>query len=314
MVHYMSKRFLQTLVIVLLVAGLTFILINVMPRDQVYALYGTEISQEEYDAAYIELGLDRSIAYRFVQWGKSLLSGDFGTSYRYHMPVTQIIGQKIGITLYLSVVSTVISFPIGIIFGIICAVKRGKWQDNVITFTANLLSSVPAFVVAIALLYLFCIKLKWLPTTGFTFPWVDPGRHFRQILMPMVCLSIGSIAGICRQTRSSMLEAIRQDYVRTAYAKGLREKVVLRRHVLRNGLIPVVTLIGNRLAYMIGGSVFIENVFSIPGMGSMMVQAVNDVDVPVIQVCVIMTAFSVSLAYLFTDFLYVAVDPRISLK
>ena len=200
------------------------------------------------------------------------------------------------------------------LLGVITAVKRGKWQDTVLTLMANLTASLPGFVIAIVLLYVFCIKLKVLPSTGFTFPWQDFGKHIRQLILPLFCLSLGGIAGICRQTRSSMLEAIRQDYVRTARSKGLKENYIIKTHVLRNGLIPIITMIGGRLAHMIGGSVFIENVFSIPGMGTLMVQAVNDVDVPVMQACVMLSALVISLAYLVTDFLYVAVDPRISLQ
>lgn len=314
MTQYILKRLGQTLIIVILVSFLAFILVSIMPKDPVYALYGTEISQEEYEAAYRALNLDKPILTRYFMWAKAFVSGDFGISYRYHLPVTDLISQKIGVTLYLSVVSTMISFPLGILMGVITAKKRGKWQDTILTLFANLTASIPNFVIAIALLYLFCIKLKLLPSTGFTFPWVDFEKHIRQIIMPMFCLSLGGVAGICRQTRSSMLEAIRQDYVRTARSKGLKENLIIRKHVLRNGLIPIITLIGNRLAHMIGGSVFVENVFSIPGMGSLMVQAVNDVDVPVMQACVMLTALVISLAYLITDFLYLAVDPRISLK
>lgn len=314
MTAYLLKRISQTLVIIMLVSFVAFLLVSLMPRDQVYALYGTELTQEEYDMHYLELNLDKPIVYRYALWAKDFLSGNLGISYRYHRPVTEIIGQKIGITLYLSVASTLISFPLGIALGITTAVKRGKWQDTLLTLLANLCGSIPGFVIAIVLLYVFCIQFKLLPPTGFTFPWVDFIKHIRQVLLPLTCLSIGGIAGICRQTRSSMLEAIRQDYVRTARSKGLKEKYIIHKHVLRNGLIPVITLLGGRLARMIGGSVFVENVFSIPGMGSLMVQAVNDVDVPVMQACVMLTALVISVSYLVTDFLYVVVDPRISLK
>ncbi len=314
MTRYLLKRLGQTLIIVVLVSIFTFLLVNLMPKDPVYALYGNDISQEEYDAAFRNMGLDKPILYRYAVWAKAFLSGDFGTSYRYHLPVTQLIGQKIGITLYLSVLSTLISFPLGMLLGVITAVKRGKWQDTVLTLLANLTASLPGFVIAIVMLYVFCIKLKVLPSTGFTFPWEDFQKHIRKLILPLFCLSLGGIAGICRQTRSSMLEAIRQDYVRTARSKGLKENTIIKTHVLRNGLIPIITMIGGRLARMIGGSVFIENVFSIPGMGTLMVQAVNDVDVPVMQACVMLSALVISLAYLVTDFLYVVVDPRISLQ
>lgn len=314
MVKYIAKRLGQTMLIVFLVSFLTFLLVAIMPKDPVYILYGTDITPEEYDIAYKALGLDQPLLVRYADWLGNALRGNFGVSYKYHMPVMEVIGQKIGVTLYLSIVSTCISFPLGILFGIITAVKRGKWQDTVITLIANISASIPGFVLAVGMMYVLSVKYNLLPTSGFTFPWVDLQKHFLQIIMPMFCLSLGGIAGICRQTRSSMLEAIRQDYVRTARSKGLEEKVIISKHVLKNGLIPIITLIGGRLAHMIGGAVFIENVFSIPGMGSLMVNSVNNFDIPVIQACVLLTSIVISLAYFVTDMLYLAVDPRITLK
>lgn len=314
MAKYMFKRLGQTMLIIVLVSFLTFLLVSLMPKDPVYSLYGTDISQEEYDQHYVEMGLDKPVLVRYAAWAGQVLHGDFGTSYRYHDSVTSIIGQKLGVSMYLSIVSTLISFPIGILLGVITAVKRGKWQDSVLTVLANICGSIPSFVIAVVMLWIFSINLKLLPSTGFTYPWEDLGLHLKQIIMPMVCLSIGGIAGVCRQTRSSMLESIRQDYVRTARAKGLKENFIIRKHVMRNGLVPIITLIGSRLSMMLGMTIFVESVFSIPGIGSLMVNSVNNADIPVIQACVMLSAAIISLAYLFTDFLYVVVDPRISLS
>ena len=314
MAKYMFKRLGSTLIIVVIVSILTFLLVSLMPKDPVYSLYGTDITQEEYDMRYVEMGLDKPILVRYLNWAADVLHGDFGTSYRYHDDVLKIIGEKLGVTMYLCFVSTLISFPIGILLGIITAVKRGKWQDNLLTMLANVTSSIPSFVIAIVLLWVFCIRLRLLPSSGFTFPWVDFGEHIQQIIMPLICLSIGGVASVCRQTRSSMLEAIRQDYVRTARSKGLKEGFIIYKHVLRNGLVPIITMIGSRLSMMMGMTVFVENVFAIPGIGSLMVESVNNVDMSVLQACVMLSAVIISLAYLFTDFLYVVVDPRISLS
>lgn len=314
MTKYIAKRLGQTILIVFLVSFLTFLLVAVMPKDPVYILYGTDLTAEEYNYYYEAMGLNQSVFLRYLNWLAGVLHGDFGVSYKYHLPVTEIISQKIGVTLYLSIVSTLISFPLGILFGVITAVKRGEWQDTVLTMIANLSASIPGFVLGIALMFFFCVQLKLLPTSGFTFPWVDFGLHIKQIILPMFCLSLGGIAGVTRQTRSSMLEAIRQDYVRTARSKGLEENYIIFKHVLKNGLIPIVTLIGGRMAMMIGGSVFVENIFSIPGMGSLMVNSVNNYDIPIIQACVLLTSVVISVAFFITDMLYLAVDPRITLK
>lgn len=314
MTKYIAKRLGQTILIVFLVSFLTFLLVAIMPKDPVYILYGTDLTVEEYHIHYVEMGLDQSVYVRYFNWLVDVLHGDLGISYKYHSPVTEIISQKIGVTMYLSIVSTLISFPLGILFGVITAVKRGKWQDTVLTMLANLSASIPGFVLGMGLMFYFCVRLKLLPTSGFTFPWVDFGLHIKQIILPMFCLSLSGIAGVTRQTRSSMLEAIRQDYVCTARSKGLEENYIISKHVLKNGLIPIVTLIGGRMAMMIGGAVFVENIFSIPGMGSLMVNSVNNYDVPVIQVCVLLSSVVISVAFFITDMLYLVVDPRITLK
>lgn len=311
---YITNRLWQMVVTIVMVSILSFFVVSMMPKDQVYSLYGNDITQEEYDAAYKELKLDKSVVVRFLYWAGDALRGDLGSSYKYRMPIMEVMGPKLAITLYLSIISTLISFPVGIIFGIITATKRGKWQDSVFTFLANLTASIPSFVVAIAILYLFCMKWKLLPTNGFTWPWDGFTKHILQIILPMFALSLSGIASITRQTRSSVLEVIGQDYIRTSRSKGLKEKFIVYKHVMRNALIPVVTLFGNRLAFMIGGSLFVEAVFSIPGMGTLMVQSVNSMDVPVIQASVLLSALAISVAYLITDILYMAIDPRITLQ
>lgn len=314
MLKYLLKRLGQTAVIIILVSFATFLLVSIMPRDPVYAMYGTDIDEEQYQIGRQELNLDKPIVQRYMIWANGVIHGDFGISYKYHTPVTQVIGSKIGVSMYLSFVSMIISMPIGILLGIITAVKRGKWQDTVLTLLANVTASVPSFVLGVVLIWLFTIKVKLFPTGGFTFPWVNFAKSMKQGFLPLVCLSIGGIAGTCRQTRSSMLEAIRQDYVRTARSKGLKEGFIIYKHVMRNGLIPIITLIGGRLSSLIAGSAFIENVFGIQGMGNLLVNSVNNVDIPMMQATVMLTALVVSIAYLVTDLLYVIVDPRISLK
>ena len=229
-------------------------------------------------------------------------------------PGDEVISGKLGTTLYMAVLSLLLSMPIGILLGTVTAVKRGQWADTIITLFSNLLIAIPQFVTAILFLYYISMKWKLLPPQGFTWPWVDFHKHIQQLIMPLTCLTLCGIAGFCRQTRSSVLEVLGQDYVRTARAKGLKETRILWKHVMNNGLIPILTMIGGRLASLIGGSIFVENVFNIPGMGNLMVKAVNTMDIPVIQALVLITAAVISVAYIITDLLYVAVDPRISLS
>ncbi len=312
---YILKRLLQTIVVMVIVAVATFFLTSMMPGDPVIAVSGKEdITQEEYDQIYHELNLDKSVIERFGIWVWDAVHLDFGTSYTYNEPVWDVIAARIPVTLYLAILALVLSMPIGMLFGVITAVKRGTKTDTVITLIANITSCLPQFWIAVCLMYIFGLKLGWLPSFGLDWAWdVGLGEHLKHLIMPLFCLAIGGVAVFTRQTRSSMLEVIRQDYVRTARSKGLSEKKVISKHIMRNGLLPIITILGNRLAFMIGGSMFVENVFTIPGMGTLVVRSVQARDIPTIQALVLVTAFVCSMAYILTDLLYVAADPRISL-
>lgn len=314
MAKYLLNRIMQTIALLLIVSLLSFFLVSLMPSDPVYAQFGTDITQEEYQVAFVRMGLDKPIIVRYLTWLGNVVKGDFGTFYCYHKGVWEVISGKLGTTLYMAVLSLLLSMPIGILLGTVTAVKRGQWADTIITLFSNLLIAIPQFVTAILFLYYISMKWKLLPPQGFTWPWVDFHKHIQQLIMPLTCLTLCGIAGFCRQTRSSVLEVLGQDYVRTARAKGLKETRILWKHVMNNGLIPILTMIGGRLASLIGGSIFVENVFNIPGMGNLMVKAVNTMDIPVIQALVLITAAVISVAYIITDLLYVAVDPRISLS
>ena len=207
--RYILQRLGQTLLILLIVSFITYLLIDFLPGDPIAAMLGGEISQETYDWWYQELNLDKPVLIRYVLWLKNALMGDFGHSASYSVPVLQIIGERVPVTLYLSVLAFLISVPLGILFGIISAVKRGKPADTAVTLTANVCCCLPQFWLGILLMYIFTIVLKWLPSSGWVWPWEDFGESVRRTIMPLTCLTIGGIASITRQTRSSMLEVIR---------------------------------------------------------------------------------------------------------
>ena len=309
--NYICKRLGQTLVVLFLVSIGVFFLMDMLPGDPVYAIYGEEISQSEYDKAYLELGLNKPTIVRYVDWLKDSASGNFGMSSQSRVPVSELLAVRVPITIYLAVLSFVISMPLGILFGIISAVYRGRPIDTVVTLAANICACLPQFWVAILLLYVFSMKLGLLPSYGFTWFYDDFGKSMRQMAMPLFCLVLHGVAGTTRQTRSSMLEVIRQDYIRTARSKGLKERKVIYLHALKNGLIPVISVMGTRLAHLVGGSMFVESVFSIPGMGSLFVKSIVSRDIPVVQACVLLTSLVSCAAYIVTDILYVLVDPRI---
>ena len=304
------------LIVIVIVSLATFFLTNLVPGDIVYTVAGSdEIDDAMYDRIYHELNLDKSTFERYGIWVKSALKGDFGMSYAYSKPVWDLIKDRIPTTLYISIMSIVFSVPIGVLFGIITAVFRKKWPDTVFTLTANIMNCLPQFWIGILLLYIFCLKLKWLPSMGFGFPAkVGWPKFIQTSIMPIICGSLNAIAGFTRQTRTSMLEVIRQDYIRTARAKGISERKVYFKHMMKNGLIPIITVLGGRLAHILGGSMIIENIFSIPGMGVLARTSVEGKDIPTLQAIVLITTLVSCAAYILTDIAYVIVDPRISLS
>ena len=304
------------LIVIVIVSLATFFLTNLVPGDIVYTVAGSdEIDDAMYDRIYHELNLDKSTFERYGIWVKNALKGDFGMSYAYSKPVWDLIKDRIPTTLYISIMSIVLSVPIGVVFGMITAVFRKKWPDTVFTLIANVLNCLPQFWIGIILLYVFCLKLRWFPSLGFGFPAkVGWPQFIKTSIMPIICGSLNAIAGFTRQTRTSMLEVIRQDYIRTARAKGLSEGKVYFKHTMKNGLIPIITVLGGRLAHILGGSMIIENIFSIPGMGVLARTSVEGKDIPTLQAIVLITTLVSCAAYILTDIAYVVVDPRISLS
>ena len=313
MLRYILQRLGQTFIILIIVSFMTYLLIDFLPGDPIAAMTGGEISGETYDRLYHELNMDKPVLVRYVMWLGDALTGNFGMSQSYNKTVLTVIGERLPVTMYLSLLAFLISVPLGIVFGIISAVKRGTVADTAVTLTANICCCLPQFWLGILFMYVFSMLLGWLPSMGFVWPWDNFSQSIRQTIMPLLCLTIGGIASITRQTRSSMLEVIRQDYIRTARSKGLKQKKVIYVHALKNALLPVITLMGLRLGGMIGGSVFVENVFVIPGMGSLLVNAINSQDIQLIQGCVLMITLFTSVVNLITDIVYVVVDPRIKI-
>ena len=213
MVRYILQRLGQTLIILLIVSLMTYLLIDFLPGDPIAAMTGGEISGETYDRLYHELNMDKPVLVRYLMWLRDALCGNLGTSQSYHRTVADIIGERLPVTLYLSLLAFFISIPLGIVFGIISAVKRGKAADTIVTLTANVCCCLPQFWLGILFMYVFSMQLSWLPSSGFVWPWENLALSLRSTIMPVLCLAIGGIASITRQTRSSMLEVIRQDYI-----------------------------------------------------------------------------------------------------
>ncbi|MDR0838053.1 MAG: ABC transporter permease [Oscillospiraceae bacterium] len=317
MISYIIRRLLYAVLIVILVSVTVFTLIRLLPGDPIEILVSQDIMQdaardpEYYARLRSEYGLDKPIPIQFINWFFKMLRGDFGKSIIRKFDILGEMKSRIVVTLSLGIVSFIISNVVGILLGILSAIRRGKIVDTVVTVIANIGVTAPTFWIAILLIYFIGFKLKLLPLYGYTLPWKDFGTSVRQSIMPVFVMALGPISMTCRQARSSILEVLNQDHVRTAWSKGLTERKVIFRHVLKNGLMPVVTLQGTMIAMIFGGSAIVETIFVIPGMGKMMVDGMLSQDYPVVQVVTLMLTFVVVLANLLVDLMYGWIDPRI---
>jgi len=298
-------------VVLIIVSFLSFLLIHLTPGDPVEMMLGPTALKPQIDFTRHELGLDKPFIEQYVSWAGNAVRGDFGLSLHYNVPVAQLFAQRFPISGALSLMALIVAIIFGIIMGTISAIRRGTVFDQVLVVLATSGICVPIFWLAIIGVYIFGLQLGWLPIQGWISPTVNFWQCVRHAIMPVILLAVPSLAVVARQTRSSMLEVTRQDYIRTAWAKGLKESVIIMRHALKNALIPVVTLVGLQVRILLGGSVLVETVLNIPGMGRMFVDAAFNKDYFIIQGGVLVLGVVVSVINLLVDISYSWLDPRI---
>jgi peptide/nickel transport system permease protein len=315
MTAYIIRRLMLGVIILLLVTLLVFLAMRLLPGDPLMIFVSqfqtAAFTPEQIAEMRAEFGLDKSLPVQYINWLGDILRGDMGESIVRGQDVGYLISKKLPITIYYGVMSFIVSAFFGIIFGVICALRRGKWIDSVVTVLANIGITVPAFWVGILLMYLFSLQLHWLPTGGYVAPTENLAQSLRAAVMPVICLSLFSVAALTRQTRSAMLEVVSQDYIRTAWSKGLRERVIILRHTIKNAMIPVITIIGLQVGLIFGGSVLIETVFNIPGMGRLLADSLFSLDYQIVQAGTLVIAIVVVLSNLIVDISYGWLDPRI---
>jgi len=315
MTAYIIRRIIQAVFVLLLVSIIVFISLHILPGDPIYMLMTSEEMnqkpEEEIQALRHEYGLDKPLIVQYFDWLGGVLHGDFGTSIRFRFSVGGLMLERIPLTFHLGILAFIIAHVLGIAAGVICAVRRGTWLDTVVTVFANFGITIPIFWLGIMMIYLFSLYLHWLPVMGYTSPFTDFWMSTRQLVMPVICLAIMPMASAARQTRSSMLEVMHQDYIRTAWSKGLKERAIIIKHAMKNGLIPVLTLVGLHLSGIIGGSVLIETVYAIPGVGRLAVDSLFNRDYLVIQGVTILVAGVIVLVNLIVDIAYGWLDPRV---
>lgn len=315
MVSYIIKRILQSVLIIFLVSIFCFSLIYLMPGDPILAIYGADIEPAQYQKEFKEMGLDKPIYERYIMWISKFVRGDMGKSVKYAMPVSELIKARLPVTLYLGFIALGIGTAMGILFGILSSLKRGSPLDAAVTIAANIGTAVPLFWLGVVGIYIFAVMLGWLPSFGFKLPWKDGWiSSFKQTILPVIGLSVGLLSSTTRQLRSSMLEVINLDYIRSVRAKGVNERNVIRHHALPNAMIPVLTLLGLSFRFLVTGSVSIEKVFNIQGMGTLLVTAIFGRDAAVTQASILIIAMVVSAASLIVDISYGLVDPRVRIK
>ena len=309
--RYILKRIGQSIIVLVIVTVLVFLVMHMIPGDPIAIYLGETATPEQIEKYTREFGLDQPLYVQYIKWVLGLFQGQMGRSISFSMDVTQLLPQRILTTLSVTLPAFILAVIVGVILGVLSATHRGKALDSVISVFANIGIATPTFWVGIILVYIFALKLGWLPVQGHTPLTEDFVKGIRQLVMPVIVLSLGSMASITRQTRSAMLEVISSDYIRTARAKGLKEKTVTLRHALRNALVPIVTLLGMSVGGLIGGTVLIEQLFSIPGVGSLMMTAILNKDYMVVQNVVFIIALFVMICNLVVDILYGYIDPRI---
>jgi peptide/nickel transport system permease protein len=305
------RRLAAMIPVLVLVTFGVFTLIHLTPGDPIDAMMGESFDAAAKERLRVDLGLDQPIYIQYLSWIGRVVQGDFGRSIRDNEPVIENVWRRIGVSLQLAAFAMVISLAVAFPIGILSATHRNSPIDGFGTAFALFGICMPNFLIALLLIYLFGVKLAWLPISGYASP--DEGiiGTIRSLTLPAITLGLALAAVVTRTLRSSLLETLSEDYVRTARAKGLAENLVIRRHALKNGLIPVVTILGLQLGTLIGGAVITEFIFALPGVGRLVVSSIFARDYPLVQGVILLIAIGFVLSNLFVDIVYGWLDPRI---
>jgi len=304
-------RLAQAVPVLLIFAVLVFMLMHLLPGDPAVAIAGTDASREAIDAIRDQLGLNRPILVQLLSWFAQIAQGDFGRSIVLNQSVVSAVGERLPVTLSLSMLSLMMTLPVGILLGVVAAYWRNSWIDSAVMLTALLGVSLPGFWVGILSVLLFSVNLGWFPPSGYVpmgqglWPWLS------SLIQPAVVLALFQIGFLARITRSAMLDVMDQDFIRTARAKGVDEWHTIAKHAFRNTLIPVVTVLGITVSLLIGGAVVIEQVFALPGIGRLIVQGILARDYPLVQGTMLLFGFAFVLINILVDIIYTFVDPRV---
>ena len=311
MIGFVARRVLAVVPVLVVVAVIAFAMLRAVPGDPAAVIAGDSATPEQVAALREKLGLEKPVVTQFVIWLGGVLRGDLGESYFFRKPVAELIAQRLEPTLALGLAALSIAVSVAVPLGVVAAFRQGTWIDRAVMGMSVAGFSMPVFVLGYLLVWIFSVQLEWLPVQGYARIADGVGPFLERLLLPAVTLALVYVALVARITRTSVLEVLNEDYVRTARAKGLRERDVLTRHALRNAAVPILTVVGIGLAVLIGGAVVTESVFAIPGLGRLTVEAVLSRDFPVIQALILLFATGYVFVNLAIDIGYAVLDPRI---
>lgn len=315
MIGFVLRRLLQLVPVLLLASTAIWAMIYAVPGGPIGAIAGDNASPEQIAAATAQFGLDRPVLVQYADWLWNALRGDFGMSIRGRAPVLELIGQRLPATLQLAVAATIVSLVIGIPVAIASALRPGSWIDRVLSGWSALALGVPTFWLGILLILVFAVELRWLPSASAYVPiWENPLGAIRNLALPALTLGIYVSGILARFLRASLVSELRADYVRTARSKGLPERQIVGVHILRNALLPFITIVGLMMANFIGGAVVTEAVFTYPGIGRLLIQAISTRDYPLIQGCIVIILVLYIAINMAVDVLYAYIDPRIDYR
>jgi peptide/nickel transport system permease protein len=313
MAYFILRRTFGFVLTLLAVSVVVFAVMNVLPGDPALTILGLDATDDALSALREQLGLNEPLLSRYIHWVWDALHGEFGLSHSFRVPVSGLITERLPMTISLAVSGMLVTLIVALTLGISASARHRTFGDWGVMFLSQLGIAIPAFWLSILLVLLFAVKLRWLPPGGFP-GWSDPVPAMRSLILPTVALALVQSAVLTRVTRSSALEVMRQEFVRTARASGLSQRRILWRHVLPNALVPIVTIVGMQFAALVTGTIVIENVFYLPGLGRLIFQSISNRDLPTVQALVMLFAAIVVTANFVVDLLYVVIDPRLKAR
>ncbi|HEY1269990.1 MAG TPA: ABC transporter permease [Candidatus Binatia bacterium] len=318
--RYVVRRVLQLIPVLVLVSLAVFLLVRLIPGDPVLVMMGIDqderarITAEQYRVLQHQIGLDQPVYVQYINWADKIVHGDFGLSLATRRPIVEIIFERYPATLYLAITALLVGLAIAIPAGVIAAVKQNTKIDYAAMGFALWGVAMPDFWLALMLIVLFSLKLGWLPSIGYASPFDSPGLFLQHVCLPAIVMGTELAAPLTRYVRAEMLDQLRQDYVRTAWAKGLPSRMVIVKHALRNSLIAAITVVGLQTARLLGGATIIETIFSWPGVGRLLIDGIYQRDYPIVQGAVLLIAVTYVFINLIVDIFYKWLDPRIKLE